>query len=488
MMNKNEYQSSNEEENMHRALSDFDDKCSCKLLDEMKEDLAEMKKTHSSPDDLDEFYRLFKRYLKTKGEKIIWGDIKSPRDKIIQYSDIPEPSKNFKDLLSKLAVLKLNGGLGTTMGCTGPKSAITVKDGKNFIDLSVKQMNYLNSKYKVNVPLVLMDSFNTKDMTNKIVFRYDGVKRFLQSMFPRISSETLLPLDSSYGNKRMYPPGHGDLFYSLKKSGMLDELLGEGIEYLFVSNVDNLAATVDLKLLEYFATNNYEFLMEVTDKTRADVKGGTLIEYNGALRLLEIAQVPANKKSEFTSVRNLKIFNTNSAWINLKAVKERLEEIGSFDLDIIENKKVLGDETVIQLETAMGSAIKYFSNSCGVIVPRSRFLPVKTCSDLFLVESNLFIEKNGTVQLHPSRVGCPSVKLLGKNFSKIENYEKCFKDIPDILELDVLTVSGNVLFGRGVVLRGTVVILADENSTICIPDGSILDDKILYGNLPIIDH
>lgn len=477
------------DDDVHQQLAEFDDKCTCKLLKEMKEILGTRKKDHPSPTDLDEFYRLFERYLKTRNEKIVWEDIKSPKDKIIQYDDIAEPTGDPKELVKKLAILKLNGGLGTTMGCVGPKSAITVRDGKNFIDLVVKQVRHLSSKYKVDVPLILMNSFSTESMTDKIIFRYDGIKKFSQSKFPRLSSETLLPVSPEHGDKGMYPPGHGDLFYSLMKSGMMDELLEEGIEYLFVSNIDNLASTVDMKLLEYFANENLEFLMEVTNKTRADIKGGTLIEYNGALRLLEIAQVPSSKKSEFTSVRKFKIFNTNSVWINLRAMKKRLES-GPLDLDIIENKKTLGDETVIQLETAIGSAIKYFPHSCGVVVPRSRFLPVKTCSDLFLVESNLFVEKNGAIQLHPARVPetYPSVKLLGNNFSKIENYEKCFKGIPDILELDVLTVSGNVLFGKNVVLKGTVVILADENSAICIPDGSVLDDNILYGNLPIIDH
>ncbi|ADM11163.1 UTP glucose 1 phosphate uridyltransferase 1 [Encephalitozoon intestinalis ATCC 50506] len=477
--------SGDEAKDFHKSLDEFDDKCTCKLLKEMKEILEKMKKRHSNPIDLNEFYRLFERYLRTRSEKIVWEDIKSPKDKIIQYSDIPDPSEKSKELVKKLAVLKLNGGLGTTMGCNGPKSAITIKDGKNFIDLVVKQMRYLNTKYDIEVPLILMNSFNTECMTEKIVFRYDGIRKFSQSKFPRISSETLLPVSSSYGDKGMYPPGHGDLFYSLKNSGMLEELLNEGYEYLFVSNIDNLASTVDLKLLEYFATNNLGFLMEVTDKTRADVKGGTLIEYKGALRLLEIAQVPSNKKSEFTNFRKFTIFNTNNIWINLKDMKKKLEE-GFFDLDIIENKKTLGKETVIQLETAIGSAIKYFPNSCGIVVPRSRFLPVKTCSDLFLVESNLFVEKNGTLQLHPSRVprACPVVKLEGENFSKIESYEKCFKGIPDILELDHLTVSGNITFGKNVVLKGTIIVLVDEKKEIYVPDGSVLEDEILHGHLP----
>ena len=82
----------------------------------------------------------------------------------------------------------------------------------------------------------------------------------------------------------------------------------------------------------------------------------------------------------------------------------------------------------------------------------------------------------------------PTIKLIGENFKKIDRYEDSFKGIPDLLELDSLTVSGNVKFGKNVVLKGTVIILADKNSVINIPDGSVLDDNIVYGNLPIIEH
>lgn len=468
---------------------EIDNNCTSMLLKEMKNKLESIKKNYQDPGELDEFYKLYERYLKSKPNKIVWENIKAPKDRIIHYNDIGNQSKDSYKLLDKLAVLKLNGGLGTTMGCVGPKSAISVRDGKNFIDLVAKQLKFIKKGYNIEVPLVLMNSFNTEKMTSNLIFRHDNILTFNQSRYPRISSDTLLPLADQESASSYYPPGHGDIFYSLQQSGMLDKLLSEGKEYLFISNIDNLAATVDLKLLEHFHNEGLEFLMEVTDKTRADIKGGTLIEYDGSLRLLEIAQVPSSKKSEFTSVRKFKIFNTNSVWINLRALKEKLF-YGTFDLDIIENKKVANNEPVIQLETAIGSAIRFFDKSCGVVVPRSRFLPVKTCSDLFLVESNLFIEKNGALMLNPLRAPptVPTVKLLGSNFAKIDSYENSFKGIPDVLELDSLTISGNVTIGKNVSLKGTVIIIADENSTINIPDGSILEDNILYGNLPIIDH
>lgn len=451
-------------------------------LGQMRDELEKLKETHPNPAELDEFYGLYERFLRTRNDKIDWEKIEPPRGKLVQYAELEEPGDASR-LLSKLAVLKLNGGLGTTMGCTGPKSGIKIRENMNFIDIVVRQLEHLNGAHGCAVPLVLMNSFNTDERTRKLTRNYDSIRTFTQSMFPRISAENLMPIDA----QMYYPPGHGDVFYSLERSGMLDELLREGKEYLFVSNVDNLAATVDLRILRHFAEERLDFCMEVTEKTRADVKGGTLIHYEGMLALLEIAQVPAGKKSEFTSIKKFRIFNTNSAWISLRALKARAGQ--RMDLDIIQNRKTVGGEVVIQLETALGAAVKHFENNCGVVVPRSRFMPVKTCSDLFLLESNLYVEKNGALAVNERRVSAqqPTVKLLGENFATIDAYREAFAGIPDIADLDMLTVSGNVTFGKNVVLKGTVIVCAYEGCRINVPDGSVLEDKILAGSLSITD-
>lgn len=68
------------------------------------------------------------------------------------------------------------------------------------------------------------------------------------------------------------------------------------------------------------------------------------------------------------------------------------------------------------------------------------------------------------------------------------DFLKRFASIPDILELDHLTVSGNVTFGKGVSLKGTVIIIASHGDQIDIPSGAILENKIVSGNLRILDH
>ena len=173
----------------------------------------------------------------------------------------------------------------------------------------------------------------------------------------------------------------------------------------------------------------------------------------------------------------------------MPAIKRTIEE-NTIDMEVIVNPKVLDDGlNVIQLETAVGSAMKCFEGGKGINVPRSRFLPVKKSSDLLLIMSNLYKLKEGSLIMSPERMflTTPLVKL-GDEFKKVSDFLKRFASIPDILELDHLTVSGNVTFGRGVSLKGTVIIIANHGDRIDIPAGAILENKIVSGNLRILDH
>lgn len=377
-----------------------------------------------------------------------------------------------------------------------PPIPLEVRDGLSFLDLTVNQIQEKNKMFGTDIPLVLMNSFNTDEETDKIIKKYDGSKvkimTFNQSKFPRISKDSLTPLAKKPDAPRSqwYPPGHGDIFQSLVNSGLVDRLLEQGKEYLFVSNVDNLGATVDTSILKHMIDSGAEFLMEVTNKTRADVKGGTLIDYEGKVRLLEIAQVPADHVEDFKSIKKFNIFNTNNIWINLKSIK-RVVEKNELELEIIVNVKTeeKTGEKVIQLETAIGAAIKHFAGAHGINVPRSRFLPVKSCSDLFIVQSDLYQLKDGELVMNPKRhFGSVPIVKLGDHFKKVQNFLSRFKSPPSILELDHLTVAGDVYFGKNITLKGTVIIVANPSSRIDIPSGSLLEDKVITGDLRILDH
>ncbi|KAJ7217916.1 UTP--glucose-1-phosphate uridylyltransferase [Mycena pura] len=466
-------------------------------LDHLVYTVAENVSRKAFESEMQSFFSLFTRYLAEKAgmEKLDWNRIESAENQVIAYDHISESvdSKSLK----KLAVLKVNGGLGTSMGMIGAKSALEVKNDLNFLDLTVRQIEHLNTTHGVDVPLILMTSFNTHDDTLRTVKKYAGdqmlrISTFNQSRYPRILKESFLPCPKTADDDKSawYPPGHGDLYNALLQSGVLDNLLADGKEYLFVSNSDNLGAVVDQRILQHMIDTKAEFLMEVTDKTKADVKvrRGTLINYDGSIRLLEMAQVPSEYIEEFKSVRTFKIFNTNNMWIDLRALK-RIMDNGGMELDIIVNPKMTekGD-AVIQLETAAGAAIKHFKNAHGINVPRSRFLPVKSCSDLLLIKSDIYSLEHGQLVPNPERMFAtvPVIKL-GDHFKKIQQFQKRFKTIPTIIDLDHLTVTGDVYFGRNVTLRGTVIVVANEGQRIDIPDGCVLENRLLSGNFTMIE-
>lgn len=431
------------------------------------------------------FISLVGRYLSGEAQHVDWSKIKTPTDDVVvPYETLappPEDEAKTKELLDKLVVLKLNGGLGTTMGCTGPKSVIEVRNGLTFLDLIVMQIENLNSKYGCKVPLVLMNSFNTHDDTLKIVEKYTNsnveIHTFNQSQYPRLVVEDFspLPCKGQTGRDGWYPPGHGDVFPSLKNSGKLDLFLSQGKEYIFVANSDNLGAIVDLKILNHLVQNKNEYCMEVTPKTLADVKGGTLISYEGKVQLLEIAQVPDEHVNEFKSIEKFKIFNTNNLWVNLNAIK-RLVEADALKMEIIPNPKEVDGVKVLQLETAAGAAIRFFDNAIGINVPRARFLPVKATSDLLLVQSDLYTVVDGFVIRNPARKNPANPTIeLGPEFKKVSNFLSRFKSIPSIIELDSLKVSGDVWFGAGVVLKGKVAINAEPGVKLEIPDDTVIE-------------
>ncbi|KAK8125340.1 UTP-glucose-1-phosphate uridylyltransferase [Apiospora kogelbergensis] len=426
---------------------------------QMRNSLTELAETVKDPEEkklfeteMDNFFSLFRRYLneKSKGNAVY----------VVDYEDLANSeSVNF---LNKLAVLKLNGGLGTSMGCVGPKSVIEVRDGMSFLDLSVRQVEYLNRTYDTNVPFILMNSFNTNDDTAAIIKKYEGhnvdIMTFNQSRYPRILKDSLLPAPKSFDSavSDWYPPGHGDVFESLYNSGVLEKLIERGIEIIFLSNVDNLGAVVDLRILQHMIESESEYVMELTNKTKADVKGGTIIDYEGSVRLLEIAQVPKEHVNEFKSIKKFKYFNTNNIWMNVKAIK-RVVENDELEMEIIPNGKTIpgdkkgeSDISVIQLETAVGAAIRHFRNAHGV-------------------NSDLYALKHGQLQMSASRFGDAPLIKLGGDFKKVSDFQKRIASIPKIVELDHLTITGNVNLGRGVVLKGTVIIVATEGSTIDIP-------------------
>lgn len=406
-----------------------------------------------------------------------------PEDSIEPVEDLPRleslgtsAEADVPALLQRTAVLKLNGGLGTSMGLEKAKSLLVVKDGKTFLDLIAEQIKYTRTQHGSNVRFILMNSFSTSADTKAFLERShpDLLKEpdveLLQNSSCKVDAATMKPAEyPAHPEMEWAPPGHGDIYPSLVGSGLLGRLLADGVEYLFVSNSDNLGATLDLDLLAYFASSDRAFLMEVCERTAGDKKGGHLAKRksDGRLTLRESAMCPDADKAQFEDISRHRFFNTNNLWVNLRKLKATLDAAGgTLPLPLIKNKKTVNPRDsssapVFQLETAMGSAIECFDDAGAVVVPRSRFAPVKTCSDLFALRSDAYVvTEASTIALAAPQA--PLVKLDDKHYKLVDKMEALTLSVPSLVACTSLSVKGAVRFESGVVIQGDVTLINGE--------------------------
>ncbi|MFW6357346.1 MAG: UTP--glucose-1-phosphate uridylyltransferase [bacterium] len=388
------------------------------------------------------------------------------------YDSLHEYAPAGKETMSKVAVIKLNGGLGTSMGLEKAKSLIPIKDGQTFLDIILLQMEKLRTKYDTGMPLVLMNSFKTHFDTMVEVegFANEGTGiplAFVQHRYPKILTRDLSPAKwPSNPELEWNPPGHGDIYTAMVTSGMLSLLLESGYQYAFISNSDNLGAVMDESILGYMVREEITFLMEVARRTSSDKKGGHLAKLlkNGRYALREVAQCPENEIESFGDIQKYRYFNTNSIWLDLKAFEKVFVDNLMMPLDLILNTKTLDPRSpsspeVIQLETAMGSAITSFDDAAILQVPRTRFAPVKTTSDLLLVMSDCYLRtKDETIVPNPERTTpVPEIELDQSFYKNFDDFQlRLPLGAPSLINCDALRVEGDILFDVPVRLEGAV--------------------------------
>ncbi len=413
-----------------------------------------------------------------------------PPGEIPHVDSLADHTSDGRAALARAVVIKLNGGLGTSMGMTRAKSLLPVKDGLTFLDIIVRQVLHLRETHNCQLPLLLMNSFRTREDSLRALDAYPEIEcgiplDFVQHKVPRIRADDLRPLDWPRDPSLEWcPPGHGDLYTALVTSGTLDLLLDRGFEYAFVSNADNLGAALDLRVLGHFAREAAPFLMEVCDRSPADKKGGHLARLkDGRLALRETAQCPEDEWHEFTDVGVFPYFNTNNLWMHLPSLRSVLHERESIlDLPMIRNEKTADprDPTspaVIQLETAMGAAVSAFEGAIALGVPRPRFAPVKTTNDLLMLWSDLYrLAEDFRVvpagNLHARDI---AVDLDPGYYQKIDDLTARFpKGPPSLLACTSLEIRGDVHFGASVVLEGDVSIHSKGDAPHHVPDNARL--------------
>jgi UTP--glucose-1-phosphate uridylyltransferase len=412
-----------------------------------------------------------------------------PVEDVQDAADLPDDEEGASEALDRTVVIKLNGGLGTSMGMTGPKSLVEVKEGHTFLDVIARQVLALRQRFPARLPLVLMNSFRTRDDSLEALARYPNIEvdvplDFLQGKVPKLLAGELTPVDWPDDPEHEWaPPGHGDIYTSLAGSGMLDRLLDAGYEYAFMSNSDNLGAVVEPGIAAWFAREELPFASEVCPRTEADKKGGHIARRDGKLVLRETAQTPDEDVSAFEDTQRHPYFNTNNLWVNLRALKAVLDEReGVFGLPMIVNRKTVdptdsSSPEVIQLESAMGAAIGEFDGAAAILVPRGRFVPVKKTSDLLVVRSDAYdLAGDWRIGLVPEREGQVPLVDLDDHFKLLGDFEERFEHGPPSLRAaERLSVAGDVGFGRDVTVRGAVTIEHTGEDRLVIEDGTVLE-------------
>ena len=386
--------------------------------------------------------------------------------------------------LERFVMIKLNGGLATTMGLQQPKSLVQARDGRSFLELIIGQTLALRRAHDVRLPLVLMNSEATRAQTLEALAAHPELQvdelplDFMQSMIPKLDAESLEPASWPPAPALEWcPPGHGDVYGSLRSSGLLEKLLDRGFQYAMISNSDNLGATLDPRIASHVVSEQIPFLMEVVMGTEAERKGGHIARRlsDGQLVLREIAQTPPEDEDSFRDYRRWRLYNTNSLWVDLRVLAEMLEQRGGFlELPLIINHKTVDPRDsdsppVLQLESAMGAAIGSFQDSRLLTVPRSRFVPVKTTDDLLVLRSDVYrVNDEMVVEPIPERAGrLPYVELDKRFYKLIDQFEGRFPEGPPSLrEAERFVVHGDVTFEKGVVVRGDANVEAEEPTTI----------------------
>jgi UTP--glucose-1-phosphate uridylyltransferase len=404
----------------------------------------------------------------------------------VEFDALPSDPDAEREALQKAIVLRLNGGLGTSMGLTGAKSLLEAKDGNSFLDIIARQVLALREVHDARLPLVLMDSFSTREGSLEALRAHPDLDvglplDFIQNKEPKLLVDGLTPAEWPADPALEWcPPGHGDLYTALVTSGMLAALLERGFEYAFMANSDNLGAVLDTRILAWMRAEQVPFAMEVTDRTEADRKGGHIARRraDGRLVLRETAQTPKEDLESLQDIGRHRFVNTNNLWIDLRALDAAMRERdGVLGLPMIRNQKTVdpsdkSSPAVFQIETAMGAAIEVFEGARALRVPRTRFAPVKTTDDLLALRSDAYeLTEDARVVLAGGRTDVPFVALDPDYFKLLRDYEERFASgEPSLVQCDRFEVEGDVHFGAGVTARGTVKVVGPKR----VEDGATL--------------
>ncbi|ROR90010.1 UTP--glucose-1-phosphate uridylyltransferase [Nocardioides aurantiacus] len=403
-------------------------------------------------------------------------------------ADVEVPDDVAAEAVGATVVIKLNGGLGTSMGMARAKSLLCVRRGLSFLDVIARQVLHLRREYGTTLPLIFMNSFRTSEDTLAALARYqdlevDGLPlEFLQNKEPKLRKDDLTPVTWTKDPALEWcPPGHGDLYTALVGTGLLDRLIDAGYRYAFVSNSDNLGAVADARVAGWFAQSGAPFAIEAVRRTPSDRKGGHFArrKADGRIVLRETAQTPKADQEALQDLSRHQYCSTNNLWFDLVRMRDEMaRRDGILGLPMIRNEKNVDpadkrSPEVIQVETAMGAAIEVFEDSRLIEVGRDRFVPVKTTNDLLVLRSDAY-DIGSDFVLDQQVESIPFVDLDDEHYKLVADFDQRFASgVPSMRRAESLVVNGDWSFGEKVVVRGKAELDGDHGR---VEAGSVLGD------------
>ena len=398
--------------------------------------------------------------------------------------DLPggDPTEAERRALDATAVIRLNGGLGTSMGMDRAKSLLPVRGDLSFLDIMVRQILHLRQATGARLPLTFLHSFRTSADSLAALGSTPQIEsadvpiELYQNKVPKLLADSLAPISWAADPEMEWcPPGHGDIYAVMHDAGFLDLLTSHGYRQVMIANSDNLGAVPDAIMAGWFAETGAPFALEAVRRTKSDRKGGHFAHRaaDGRLILRETAQTPPDEAGD---IGRHPYSSTNNLWFDIERMQRELRaRDGNLALPVIVNRKTVDptdadSPAVVQLETAMGAAIEIFDDATTVTVTRERFIPVKTTNDLLLVRSDCY-ELADDFRMVRQTASMPFVDLSAP-YKTVADFDARFPaGPPSMVRATSLVVRGDWTFGDGVTVVGDVE-LGSEGGR--IPDGETL--------------
>lgn len=275
----------------------------------------------------------------------------------------------------ELAFCTMAGGMATRMGGV-VKALVEVTGGRTFLDMRLAENRAASALAGRPVPLWLMTSEATDEGIERALREKaapEHVRVFMQDLSLRLHPDGSL-FRGADGQPSVHATGHGDLVDALRRSKLLDAFLAAGGKYVWITNVDNLGASIDPVLLGRFVESKADVQCEVCRK-EGD-KGGIPVHAEGRLQVLEEFRLP----SDFDPA-TVNVFNTNTFLVRAEPLANKPLHWTFFEVE----KKVDG-KPAIQFERLLQEITAQMDSTSYVEVSRdgaaSRFVPVKDFDEL----------------------------------------------------------------------------------------------------------